>query len=435
MKQTVEKIKQSGLVYAAPKPATASDSAARVAPANTPPAAGYGHAFSRLPLQRQETPNRTGLPDTLKTGVERLSGHPLDDVKVHYNSARPAQLNALAYAQGTDIHVAPGQEQHLPHEAWHVVQQKQGRVRPTLQLQAQRIPVNDDATLEREADHMGAKASAQSSAKNSIAPLLQRRAPVTSVSVGGVDRIIQRVKVTTSGGVFETLKYEAWGPSRPDVISELGVGAEIELTFDPANAPPGDKVALVQTVKAVKNAKRDDDTDALYKQLAGKEGEPSYLTAIDRQGVSDTSRVANTSPVYGADNKSKEKIGSRLSDNLPDEGNGSNSYGVRNRFSKNKLARLWDKPSSDADWENEVSKHFETTAIVVEGKKAGTYLGSIRWGYKKKMEARKPELDPAVITKVSDGNPSADFLHAAKRWNETTNEENALTPLPIPDDK
>jgi hypothetical protein len=25
----------------------------------------------------------------------------------------------------------PGQEQHLPHEAWHVVQQKQGRVKPT----------------------------------------------------------------------------------------------------------------------------------------------------------------------------------------------------------------------------------------------------------------------------------------------------------------
>ena len=30
--------------------------------------------------------------------------------------------DALAYAQGSDIHLAPGQEQHLPHEAWHVVQ-------------------------------------------------------------------------------------------------------------------------------------------------------------------------------------------------------------------------------------------------------------------------------------------------------------------------
>jgi hypothetical protein len=34
----------------------------------------------------------------------------MDDVKVHYNSAKPAQLNAHAYAQGTDIHIASGQE-------------------------------------------------------------------------------------------------------------------------------------------------------------------------------------------------------------------------------------------------------------------------------------------------------------------------------------
>lgn len=84
-----------------------------------------------LPLQGKF---ETGLPDQLKTGVESLSGHSLDDVKVHYNSPQPAQLNALAYAQGTDIHVAPGQEQHLPHEAWHVAQQKQGRVRPTTEV-------------------------------------------------------------------------------------------------------------------------------------------------------------------------------------------------------------------------------------------------------------------------------------------------------------
>lgn len=109
------------------------------------------------PVQRKA--NNTGLPDNLKTGVETLSGLSMDDVKVHYNSSQPAQLNALAYAQGTDIHVAPGQERHLPHEAWHVAQQKQGRVQPTMQMK-EGIPVNDDAGLEHEADVMGAKAMA-----------------------------------------------------------------------------------------------------------------------------------------------------------------------------------------------------------------------------------------------------------------------------------
>ena len=102
-------------------------------------------------------PNNTGLPDNLKSGMENLSGYSLDDVKVHYNSSQPAQLKAHAYAQGTDIHIGPGQEKHLPHEAWHVVQQKQGRVKPTLQMKGN-VNVNDDAGLEKEADVMGAKA-------------------------------------------------------------------------------------------------------------------------------------------------------------------------------------------------------------------------------------------------------------------------------------
>jgi hypothetical protein len=68
------------------------------------------------------------LPSALKAGIESLSGVSLDDVRVHYNSPGPAQLNALAYSQGTDIHVAPGHDRHVAHEAWHSVQQRQGRV-------------------------------------------------------------------------------------------------------------------------------------------------------------------------------------------------------------------------------------------------------------------------------------------------------------------
>lgn len=107
------------------------------------------------PLQKKA--NNTGLPDNLKSGVENLSGYSMDDVKVHLNSDKPSQLQAHAYAQGTDIHVAPGQEKHLPHEAWHVVQQKQGRVQPTMQMK-EGVAVNDDKSLESEADTMGAKA-------------------------------------------------------------------------------------------------------------------------------------------------------------------------------------------------------------------------------------------------------------------------------------
>ncbi len=116
-----------------------------------------GRSMPAVPVLQPKSKNKTGLPDNLKTGIENLSGFSMDDTRVHYNSSQPAQLNALAYAQGSDIHVGPGQEKHLPHEAWHVVQQKQGRVKPTLQMK-EGVPVNDDAGLEHEADVMGAKA-------------------------------------------------------------------------------------------------------------------------------------------------------------------------------------------------------------------------------------------------------------------------------------
>ena len=129
--------------------------------------------------------NSGGLPGQLKSGIETLSGVDMSDVQVHTNSGKPAAIDALAYAQGNQIHLGPGQEHHLPHEAWHVVQQAQDRVRPTMQMKTG-VPVNDDASLEQEADRMGAQAVAwtapsteEPSAQRMLAPggsaALQRR--------------------------------------------------------------------------------------------------------------------------------------------------------------------------------------------------------------------------------------------------------------------
>jgi hypothetical protein len=59
-------------------------------------------------------------------------------------------LGALAYTKGTEIHIGPGQEKHLPHEMWHAVQQKQGRVKPTRNMKGHQV--NDNPELEKEAD-------------------------------------------------------------------------------------------------------------------------------------------------------------------------------------------------------------------------------------------------------------------------------------------
>lgn len=159
------------------------------------PLQGRFEPVQRVGHEAREEPNNTGLPDNLKAGVESLSGISLNNVRVHYNSSQPAQLSALAYAQGNDIHVAPGQEQHLPHEAWHVVQQAQGRVQPT--MQAKGMPINDDRSLENEADEMGRMAASS-----------QRPTPLTQQTLqrlqsrkfsGGIKITVSQRKVPANG--------------------------------------------------------------------------------------------------------------------------------------------------------------------------------------------------------------------------------------------
>lgn len=162
-----------------------------MAPVVYAPAASNQPPYSAAPIQRAAdsgarataSPSTSGkqgaLPNSLKSGIESLSGISMEHVKVHYNSARPAQLGALAYTQGSTIHVGPGQERHLAHEAWHVVQQAQGRVKPTMQMKSG-LPVNDDQGLEREADEMGSQAQAMVAASAPAAKELHQPGSASS---------------------------------------------------------------------------------------------------------------------------------------------------------------------------------------------------------------------------------------------------------------
>ena len=201
--------------------------------------------------------NTTGLPDSLKAGVENLSGYSLDDVQVHYNSAQPAQLQAHAYAQGTDIHVAPGQEQHLPHEAWHVVQQKQGRVKATRQLMA--VSINDDTRLEREADAMG---------KRARQPVAPATAPLRNAAPNAP--LVQR-EVKWKEGYPPDDAFDAFLDSVSDIVE---AGAREALTYDALTGADG-YTALWQDTAPLLMADRD-----------GEDAEDPAETAVARQFAS-----------------------------------------------------------------------------------------------------------------------------------------------------
>ncbi|MCP4686585.1 MAG: DUF4157 domain-containing protein [Desulfobacterales bacterium] len=130
--------------------------AARRAPreyAGTPPAPP--------PVQRSE--NTTGMPDHVKERAENSFNADFSGVKIHANSSKAPSVGAVAYTQGADIHFAPGAftpgtaagQRLLGHELAHVVQQSEGRVQPTIEVNG--MPVNDSPALEREADLMGGK--------------------------------------------------------------------------------------------------------------------------------------------------------------------------------------------------------------------------------------------------------------------------------------
>lgn len=110
--------------------------------------------------------NNTGLPDNLKAGMEQLFGYSLDPVKVHYNSSKPEKVNAKATTEGYRIDLASGQEKHISHELGHVIQQIEGRVKPTTTVNG--FAINDDEGLEKEAEELGEKALALNLGLNDV---------------------------------------------------------------------------------------------------------------------------------------------------------------------------------------------------------------------------------------------------------------------------
>ncbi|MEM9903572.1 MAG: DUF4157 domain-containing protein [Cyanobacteria bacterium P01_D01_bin.44] len=141
--------------------------------------------MTRMAKKSTSQAGKTGLPQPLKRNLEAMSSLDMGDVSVTHNSTEPAQIGAHAFTQGNNIYLGPGQDKQLPHEAWHVVQQKQGRVKPT--IQARGWSLNDNPALEKEADTLGAKAAhgllKSADAYEVQAPRVTSHLPVSTNSV------------------------------------------------------------------------------------------------------------------------------------------------------------------------------------------------------------------------------------------------------------
>jgi hypothetical protein len=224
--------------------------------------------------------NRTGLPDALKADIETRSGHGLDDVRVHYNSAAPARLAALAYTRGSEIHVGPGQESQLPHEAWHVVQQKQGRVRATRSVNG--LPVNDDARLEDEADSYAAGPVAAKPGDAEESDVVQRFDVAAYIKAYGIPALVALVGIGLA-----TYYLKGWFAEAPEKAQDK---AMLEQERDNSTDP-----VLIKILNEVLAAHADPAVGVTYghssqKSHAGRRGDTrddAHDVVIDQKQITD----------------------------------------------------------------------------------------------------------------------------------------------------
>jgi hypothetical protein len=146
---------------------TSSAAGRRTAPDGTPnfvqtTSTNSNEAATEEP--RSET-NNAEVPAPLRQKMETAFGENFSAVRVHSGSQKAVALDALAFTQGNDIHLAPGHwmpetrkgQELLGHELTHVVQQSKGYVQAAFSSNG--YLVNDDPFLEQEADVLGTKAA------------------------------------------------------------------------------------------------------------------------------------------------------------------------------------------------------------------------------------------------------------------------------------
>lgn len=316
------------------------------------------------------------LPAPTRAHFERRLGADLSAVRLHTdaNAGRAARAEgAAAFAFGSDVVFAPGRyapetaagKRLLAHELAHVVQQAGGA--PALGLAA--------------APH-------------------------------GIQRAVE-----TLGGSWDTGSY------RLTFDGGAHEGCEINrLVFTPNANVDASKIGLVQSLVAMDDNLPDPAhaTAAARSVPAGEVGEHSYIDRLaDRRN-----------PIYGMNDPTGANPG--LGDSAAA---GNAQWGWRHRpfpfapsLELRRDASLYDRPARPGHGPNS-RQVFETTALAVAGAQAGTFYGSVRWGWESDA-ANAPTLVPLGV--VSTGVPTESFRAASAMWNANPTSTGASTlKLPI----
>jgi len=323
--------------------------------------------------------------------IQRSFGrHDVGHVSAHVGGAAAEATRAMgaqAYAVGDQVAFGAAPDLHTAaHEAAHVVQQRAG-----VALKGGVGETGD--VYERHADAVADKVVAGESAEGLL----------DGMAGSGGGNAVQML--ATYGGDFDADPYTPYTGGRLR-------GAEIEISFLPGELVVAPKIGLVQSIKATRtgavdfqmgNATEQAERGARGNSAAqGDEGRH-----IDRMGE-------KTNPLYGMDN---EAPGGALGTNAT-SGGGNGRFGHRSVDATGaedvEPAWMYDRPALVWSAGTTLEQIFETTALVLEGSMAGTYLGSVEWGVRTDA-AGLPTTIPLRV--VSQGAPTTQFMAAAANWN------------------
>lgn len=352
----------------------------------------------------QQQSNQTGIPDNLKASIEYMSGISLADVRVEYNSDKPAQMGAYAYTQGNIIYIAPGQEKHLAHELWHIVQQREGKVKKNTEFQ-QGVAGNDDKRLEDKADQQGQKAKQMAKIPDLLPQkeLKNKKTPQEIVQRARID------KETHYGKFFvDDAAYDFTADKKK---------LNAHISFEPGENTDATKIGLVQTVKSEKEgsivavdpnaATKMTATGERIDRLSNKNNPVYGAKSLGAgKGLEDTLQTNNTSgdPTNlepGEDRNAKYDLGHHYKANPEDE-----EWTAKD-------AGMFDAPTTKAKANS--LKEFETTALALDGVDKGEYYGSVKWGWTRDGSNTLEKIDFEL---VSEGAPTKNFMEAAQKWND-----------------
>jgi len=223
--------------------------------------------------------------------------------------------------------------------------------------------------------------------------------------------------VTTSGGEWDTDQYELKKDedgSGTTFDPSVGVrGADIKLKFTPNTTVDAEIIGLTQSVQAMIGGSPNLTPSAATRAIPAKDaqalntgpGETDEGTAIDRAG-------GYNNPIYGV----ASAASTGLADTNYRSGLGQEGWHYKDKGGTQlkRDATLFDTPRRSGAAKD--ARHiFETTALATKGTQAGTYYGSVRWGWRTDAAGNHTKIDLAVI---SEGVPSSTFMKAAEIWNK-----------------